>query len=375
MSTSQTAIYDAWVKEALDVDPSRYARQSSGLPSGKASSGPDLMLEVTSAQDTLEQQLAFYHTTKTGAQSTADLTGNVDDPGPKIDKAAAEAHKDAAAAIASIKGRDPAKAAKLISAIKDRVKEISGLATNYATAVDKANAAGAAKMTADGQSQDDSSAEREAEINTPWGKLRILALQAKDVAPFVLRLSALPESDKLYLAKYQAALKEQQDAVKPMATYLAAPAKMEDEIKQAASEEAAQEADVANVGKAVASLKDLFNDNLLSQIENAKIQWQAAQKELDSADLKDQAAELACTSRRARETVGFRVRPVQSGHRAACEPRRRRCQRRCRGFHRRDQILLEERLRGEGRKSRETSGRIASRQRDGRPGTSEEGDR
>ena len=146
MSTSQTAIYDAWVKEALDVDPSRYARQSSGLPSGKASSGPDLMLEVTSAQDTLEQQLAFYHTTKTGAQSTADLTGNVDDPGPKIDKAAAEAHKDAAAAIASIKGRDPAKAAKLISAIKDRVKEISGLATNYATAVDKANAAGAAKI-------------------------------------------------------------------------------------------------------------------------------------------------------------------------------------------------------------------------------------
>ena len=305
MSTSQTAIYDAWVKEALDVDPSRYARQSSGLPSGKASSGPDLMLEVTSAQDTLEQQLAFYHTTKTGAQSTADLTGNVDDPGPKIDKAAAEAHKDAAAAIASIKGRDPAKAAKLISAIKDRVKEISGLATNYATAVDKANAAGAAKMTADGQSQDDSSAEREAEINTPWGKLRILALQAKDVAPFVLRLSALPESDKLYLAKYQAALKEQQDAVKPMATYLSAPAKMEDEIKQAASEEAAQEADVANVGKAVASLKDLFNDNLLSQIENAKIQWQAAQKELDSADLKDQAAELRAQAEEEEKQLDF----------------------------------------------------------------------
>ena len=312
MSTSQTAIYDAWVKEALEVDPSRYGSHSSGA-GGKASPGPDLMLEVTSAQDDLEQQLSSYRATKAGAQATADMTGNVDDPGPKIDKAAAQAHKDAAAAIASIKGRDPAKAAKLIPAIKARVREISELATNYAVAVDKANVVGAAKITADGQAQDESSSPRETELNTPWGKLRILELQAKDVAPYVLRLSSIPEADKLFLAKYQAALKQQQDAVKPMAEYLASPAKMENEIKQAASEEAAQEADVANVGKAVASLKDLFNENLISQIENAKTQWQAAQKELDSADLKDKAAELRAQAEEEEKKLDFAIDLFKAG--------------------------------------------------------------
>ncbi len=320
MSTSQTAIYDAWVKDALEVDPAHYASHSSSLPSGKPSPGRDLMLQVTDAQDTLEQNLSLYHSRKTAAQTTADITGNVDDPGPKIDKAATEARKDAAAAIASIKGGDLAKAAKLIPAITTRVKEVGDLATNYANAVDKANIAGAAKLTAQGQAQDDSRAELETEMNTPWGKLRILSLQAIDLAQIVIRLSATPETDKLYLAKYQATLKEQQDAVKPMADYLAAPAKMEGEIKQAASEEAAQEADVANVGKAVAQLKDLFNANLITQIENTKIQWQAAQQELDSADLKDKAVELRAQAEEQEKRLDFTIDLFKAGMELLANP-------------------------------------------------------
>ena len=312
MSTSETAIYDAWVKEALGVDPAHYASHSGDLPTGKASPGRDLMLRITGAQDRLERSLSYYRSTKTGALSTAGITGGVDDPGPKIDKATGEAHKDAAAAIASIKGGDLAKAAKLIPAIETRVREISDLATNYAVAVDKANAAGAAKMTSQGQSQDDSRAEREDEINTPWGKLRILSLQAKSVASVVLRLSSIPESDKLYLAKYQAALKEQQDAVKPLADYLASPPKMEAEITQAASETAAEEADVANIANVVATLKHLFNENSHYPDRERKDTVAGGS---DGARLRGperQSRGVARASGRAGEATGFRDRLVQS---------------------------------------------------------------
>jgi hypothetical protein len=257
---------------------------------GPAPAARDLTLRITAAQDRFEKALAFYHSTRSGAQYAADMTGGVDDPGAKIEKAVAEVHKNAPAALAAVKGGDLAKATKLAEAIEARARDASGLASTYAVAVDHA------VVTT-----------KTDRINTPWGQLVFQPQQAASITSVAVTMSKIPESDKTLVAKYQSSLKAQQDAVKPLAEYIATPGKLEKEIEEAASDQAVNWAEHTGTNEEIAKLKDIFNANLISQIETARTQWQAAQTELDSTDLKEKAASLRAKAEKADKLLDFAI--------------------------------------------------------------------
>jgi hypothetical protein len=313
--TMSTETYDQWIREALAFDPEQHRGRSTGKP---LKAGPDRQLvdKLTVAQDSLEESLSKYRATKAAAQAIADIIGKVDDPGSKIEKTAADAKKDADAAVAAIKKGDIATASKLVPSIEARARQVAELAGTYAITVDKASVDGAAKMVnarkAGGSSEGD--------VNTPWGKLHILSLQANTIVPWVVRLSSIPETDKLYVSKYETAVKEQEEAVKPMADYLASPAKMEAEIAKAASDQAVSWAEQANTNEELAKLKSVFNDNLVTQIEYARNQWGAFKKELDSQDLKDKAAELRAKAEEQEKQLDFAIEAFKAVVEIAASP-------------------------------------------------------
>jgi chemotaxis protein histidine kinase CheA len=315
-----TETYDQWVREALGVDPEQHRGQSNRKP---LKAGPDrqLVVKLTVAQDSLDESLSKYRASKAAAQAVVDIIGKMDDPGAKIEKTAADVKKDANTAVAAIRKGDIATASKLLPSIETRVRDVAALAGTYAVAVDKASADGATKMATAGKTDYyKSAADKEDDVKTPWGNLHILSLQANTIVPYVVRLSSIPEADKLFAAKYEAAVKEQEEAVKPMAEYLASPAKMEAEIAKAASEQAVSWAEQANTNEELAKLKSVFNDNLVTQIEHAKSEWDAFKKELDSQDLKDKAAELRIKAEEQEKQLDFAIEAFKAVVEIAANP-------------------------------------------------------
>jgi hypothetical protein len=75
-------------------------------------------------------------------------------------------------------------------------------------------------------------------MDTPWGPIHIYEGQAQLVNAFVLKLSQTFEFDKPYVARVKARFEAEEDAIKPVAEFWAAPEKVEQEIARLASENA-----------------------------------------------------------------------------------------------------------------------------------------
>lgn len=279
--------HDDWLHEVIGIPRERFSTpEATGTPLPKAPTKAE-KVKATIDQALKLIQLAdnSYRETKAGVSQSSFATG-LTDPGARIAELDKFVHKAVDEANALLKRNDAAGATKPAEAAQTVAGQAHKLATDYAVALDHAAATQHTQIT-----------------STPWGTLTVVLERSPEFDTFIVPLTKAYEIDKSTLSEFNALSAEQKKAVVPLIPYLTAPASAAAEIETCASELAVQWATDSSMTSLLSKFVSHYKKTLQIILDQAHVQLNAAQQQLQSMDLKDQAAEKREAAERASKII------------------------------------------------------------------------
>ena len=292
---------DLWVQRVLQPPKEMFE-----APRGGGSKAPEkeqikperIKAMISDADQAASAMLDRYREAKAGANTG--LGGNIEDPGPKVEKAASSLHKGVAEANKHLKSGDVATAAKLAKALSAEASRANQLVTDFAVALDHGATTNRAQA-----------------VGTPWGTIAVKYEESTKATPFIMPLSKTLEIDKTAATHYQATVTSYDDGAKPIADFIKAPDKAAAEISKFASEKAVNWAEHSDTASLVTKFSKVYEKTLNTLLHHAKGELDVALTLLDAGDLKAQAAAVRKQAEEVEKGIDLLLEALKGGAKLA----------------------------------------------------------